>query len=76
MSFEQSAAPRRGLALHDLPDTQVDCEPRGLEAAIQAHLCAIPCKLGANNRTQAVLLAGKLAVDPDKVVPRDEGDAS
>ena len=27
-----------------------------------------------NNRTQAVLLAGKLAVDPDKVVPPDTGE--
>ena len=32
-------------------------------------MTAILRKLGANNRTQAVLLAGQLAVDPDKVVP-------
>ncbi|MBW8367072.1 MAG: response regulator transcription factor [Arenimonas sp.] len=35
------------------------------EATIKAHMTAILRKLGANNRTQAVLLAGRLAVDPD-----------
>jgi DNA-binding NarL/FixJ family response regulator len=39
------------------------------EATIKAHMTAVLRKLGANNRTQAVLLAGKLAVDPEKVVP-------
>lgn len=37
------------------------------EATIKAHMTAIMRKLGASNRTQAVLLAGKLAVDPDSV---------
>ena len=37
------------------------------EATIKAHMTAILRKLGASNRTQAVLLAGKLAVDPDSV---------
>ena len=44
------------------------------EATIKAHVTAVLRKLGVNNRTQAVLMAGKLAVDPDKVVPL-EGDA-
>ena len=35
-------------------------------------MTAILRKLGASNRTQAVLLAGKLALDPDSVVPPDE----
>lgn len=39
------------------------------EATIKAHMSAILRKLGASNRTQAVLMAGRLAVDPDKVVP-------
>ena len=39
------------------------------EATIKAHMSAILRKLGATNRTQAVLIAGRLAVDPD------EGDA-
>ena len=30
-------------------------------------MTAVLRKLGVNNRTQAVLLAGKLAVDPDSV---------
>jgi len=42
------------------------------EATIKAHMTAILRKLGANNRTQAVLIAGKLAVDPDSVVPPGE----
>ena len=34
------------------------------EATVKAHMTAILRKLGANNRTQAILLAGRLAVDP------------
>lgn len=45
------------------------------EATIKAHMTAIMRKLGAGNRTQAVLLAGKLAVDPDSVeAPPEEGE--
>ena len=42
------------------------------EATIKAHMSAILRKLGASNRTQAVLMAGRLAVDPEKVVPLDD----
>lgn len=35
------------------------------EATVKAHMTAILRKLGASNRTQAVLMAGKLAVDPE-----------
>ena len=42
------------------------------EATIKAHMTAILRKLGASNRTQAVLIAGKLAVDPGSVVPPPE----
>lgn len=41
------------------------------EATIKAHMSAILRKLGASNRTQAVLMAGKLSVDPDKVIAPD-----
>ena len=42
------------------------------EATIKAHMTAILRKLGASNRTPAVLIAGKLAVDPGSVVPPPE----
>ncbi|MBL8261749.1 MAG: response regulator transcription factor [Xanthomonadaceae bacterium] len=42
------------------------------EATIKAHMTAILRKLGASNRTQAVLIAGKLAVDPEAVMPPPE----
>jgi len=45
------------------------------EATIKAHVTAVLRKLGVNNRTQAVLMAGRLAVDPDGVVlPPEEVD--
>jgi DNA-binding NarL/FixJ family response regulator len=44
------------------------------EATIKAHMTAILRKLGASNRTQAVLIAGKLAVDPESVVAPFEED--
>jgi hypothetical protein len=37
-------------------------------------MSAILRKLGANNRTQVVLMAGKLMVDPDAVVAPDDTD--
>ena len=40
------------------------------EATVKAHMTAILRKLGASNRTQAVLMAGRLAVDPQ---PADAG---
>lgn len=42
------------------------------EATIKAHMTAILRKLGANNRTQAVLIAGKLALDPGAVAPQPD----
>ena len=39
------------------------------EATVKAHMTAILRKLGASNRTQAVLMAGRLAVDPDSGEP-------
>jgi len=39
------------------------------EATIKAHMTAILRKLGASNRTQAVLIAGRLAVDPELAEP-------
>ncbi|MDR1076710.1 MAG: response regulator transcription factor [Xanthomonadaceae bacterium] len=42
------------------------------EATIKAHVTAILRKLGVSNRTQAVLMIGRLAVDPGGVVPPPE----
>ncbi len=44
------------------------------EATIKAHVTAVLRKLGVNNRTQAVLMAGRLAVDPDVVVVPEEAE--
>ncbi|QDW66838.1 response regulator transcription factor [Luteimonas granuli] len=45
------------------------------EATIKAHMTAILRKLGANNRTQAVLIAGRLALEPGAITLQpDEGD--
>ena len=51
-----------------LLNKQIGYELGVSEATIKAHMSAILRKLGANNRTQAVLIAGKLAVDPETVV--------
>lgn len=42
------------------------------EATVKAHMTAVLRKLGASNRTQAVLIAGRLAIDPEAVVPPPE----
>ncbi|HRN62602.1 MAG TPA: response regulator transcription factor [Luteimonas sp.] len=52
-----------------LLNKQIGYELGVSEATIKAHMSAILRKLGASNRTQAVLMAGRLSVDPDKVVP-------
>ncbi len=43
------------------------------EATVKAHMTAIFRKLGAANRTQAVLLASRLAHDPSEIRPLPEG---
>ena len=42
------------------------------EATVKAHMTAILRKLGAANRTQAVLLAGRLVLDPHEIRPPPE----
>jgi DNA-binding NarL/FixJ family response regulator len=42
------------------------------EATVKAHMTAILRKLGAANRTQAVLLAGHLLLDPREIKPPPE----
>ncbi|PNS08616.1 response regulator transcription factor [Solilutibacter silvestris] len=50
-----------------LLNKQIGYELGVSEATVKAHMSAILRKLGASNRTQAVLMAGKLAVEPDAV---------
>ncbi|KGM52762.1 LuxR family transcriptional regulator [Lysobacter concretionis Ko07 = DSM 16239] len=58
-----------------LLNKQVGYELGVSEATVKAHVTAILRKLGANNRTQAVLIAGRLALDPGNVVlPPEEGE--
>ncbi len=45
------------------------------EATVKAHMTAVLRKLGASNRTQAVLIAGSLALDPGSIVaPPEESE--
>jgi DNA-binding NarL/FixJ family response regulator len=45
---------------------QIAYDLRIMEATVKAHMTSILRKLGAANRTQAVLLAGRLALDPSE----------
>lgn len=58
-----------------LLNKQIGYELAVSEATVKAHVTAILRKLGANNRTQAVLIAGRLALDPGNIVlPPEEAD--
>jgi DNA-binding NarL/FixJ family response regulator len=51
---------------------QIAHELQVTEATVKAHMTAIMRKLGAANRTQAVLLAGHLTLNPDDLKPQPE----
>src|ERR1700722_14406736 len=51
---------------------QIAYELQITEATVKAHMTAILRKLGAANRTQAVLLAGRLVLDPHEIRPPPE----
>jgi DNA-binding NarL/FixJ family response regulator len=51
---------------------QIAHELQITEATVKAHMTAILRKLGAANRTQAVLLAGRLLLDPHEIKPPPE----
>ena len=56
-----------------LLNKQIGYELNVSEATVKAHVTAILRKLGANNRTQAVLIAGRLALDPGNItLPPEE----
>ncbi len=44
------------------------------EATVKAHMTAVLRKLGASNRTQAVLIAGRLALEPGAVAAQPDED--
>lgn len=56
-----------GMLARGLLNKQIAYDLGVSEATIKAHMTAILRKLGATNRTQAVLIAGKLAIDPGDV---------
>ncbi|MGY0800070.1 response regulator [Lysobacter sp. A286] len=56
-----------------LLNKQIGYELTVSEATVKAHVTAILRKLGANNRTQAVLIAGRLALDPGNITLPPEG---
>ena len=62
------------MVCNGLLNKQIAYELNVSEATIKAHMTAILRKLGASNRTQAVLIAGKLAVDPETVTPPPPDD--
>lgn len=64
-----------GMVATGLLNKQIAHELAVSEATVKAHMTAVMRKLGVGNRTQAVLLAGKLALDPGGVVaPPEESD--
>lgn len=56
-----------GMVCSGLLNKQIAYELKVSEATIKAHMTAILRKLGVHTRTQAVMLAGKLALDPESV---------
>jgi DNA-binding NarL/FixJ family response regulator len=64
-----------GMLLSGLLNKQIAFELDVSEATVKAHVTAILRKLGVTNRTQAVLLAGRLAVDRGAVrVPPEDAE--
>lgn len=62
-----------GMLLSGLLNKQIAFELDVSEATVKAHVTAILRKLGVANRTQAVLLAGRLATDQSAVRLPPEG---
>jgi DNA-binding NarL/FixJ family response regulator len=64
-----------GMLCSGLLNKQIGYELQITEATVKAHMTAILRKLGATNRTQAVLIAGRLLLDPQQIKPQpDEGE--
>lgn len=63
-----------GMVCAGLLNKQIAYELQVSEATVKAHMTAILRKLGVHTRTQAVMLAGKLALDQASVRPPPEDD--
>jgi DNA-binding NarL/FixJ family response regulator len=61
-----------GLLCSGRVNKQIAYDLQIAEATVKAHMTAILRKLGAANRTQAALLAGRLARDPSDIRPPPE----
>ena len=62
-----------GMLCSGMLNKQIAYDLQITEATVKAHMTAILRKLGAVNRTQAVLLAGHLVLDPSELKPPPEG---
>jgi DNA-binding NarL/FixJ family response regulator len=56
-----------GMLCFGMLNKQIAYDMQITEPTVKAHMSAILRKLGAVNRTQAVLLAGHLALDPSEL---------
>ena len=61
-----------GLLCSGRVNKQIAYDLRITEATVKAHMTAILRKLGAANRAQAVLLAGRLLLDTHQIRPPPE----
>jgi DNA-binding NarL/FixJ family response regulator len=61
-----------GMLCSGRRNKQIAHELQVTEATVKAHVTAILRRLGAANRTQAVLLAGRLLLDPHEIRPPPE----
>jgi DNA-binding NarL/FixJ family response regulator len=61
-----------GMLCSGRRNKEIAGELRITEATVKAHMTAILRKLGCVNRTQAVLLAGRLLIDPNEIKPPSE----
>jgi DNA-binding NarL/FixJ family response regulator len=62
-----------GMLCSGMLNKQIAYEMQITEPTVKAHMSAILRKLGAVNRTQAVLLAGHLVLDPSELKPAPDG---
>jgi DNA-binding NarL/FixJ family response regulator len=62
-----------GMLCSGMLNKQIAYDMQITEPTVKAHMSAILRKLGTVNRTQAVLLAGHLVIDPSELKPPPDG---